>query len=314
MNQGSIVAGDTTKISATNINNQGGTIQGSTLILDAQNDINNVGGTLIAKDEMSLTAGRDINFTTTTKSNSNAQGTITNIDQVAGAYVTGDEGSLNMSANRNVNLTAAEISNAGTGKTTVSAGKDVNLDTVETSDSNYIEWDSKNKRQDASTTEVGTAIFTNGDVNLTAGNDVNAKGAYVATEGALDVNAGNNINITASVNTNDVVEDHRHKGQTGGGNSRTQTTHVETHTAINTGSTFSGNTVNMNAGKDINIEASNVVGTEDVNLTAGNDVNIVSNTDYIKQIDEKEVKVSGIFNAGMGFTIGTQKTTDKYNS
>ncbi len=85
LNQGSIVAGDTTKISATNINNQGGTIQGSTLILDAQNDINNVGGTLIAKDEMSLTAGRDINFTTTTKSNSNAQGTITNIYQVAGA-------------------------------------------------------------------------------------------------------------------------------------------------------------------------------------------------------------------------------------
>jgi hypothetical protein len=53
------------------------------------------------------------NMETTTGYAENNTGSRTSINQVAGTYVTGDQGSLTMKAGRNVNLKAADIGVSG---------------------------------------------------------------------------------------------------------------------------------------------------------------------------------------------------------
>lgn len=152
LNQGIIVSGNTTKISAENINNNYGKIQGSNVILEAQNDDNNVGGTLIAEKSMDISAERDVNIETTTSTATNDNGSRTSLNQVAGVYVTGEEGKLKMSSGREVNLTSADISLTGEkSNASIIAGRDINLNTTETSSANNLKWDKKSYRNDSST-------------------------------------------------------------------------------------------------------------------------------------------------------------------
>ncbi|MBQ0026360.1 MAG: hypothetical protein KBS79_03205, partial [Lachnospiraceae bacterium] len=100
INKGTIIAGESNKLSASNINNIGGTIKGSDVILAAQKDISDIGGILLADKNMDITAGGDINFETTTRTGSTKQGSTTAISQMAGAYISEENGRLTMSAGK----------------------------------------------------------------------------------------------------------------------------------------------------------------------------------------------------------------------
>jgi filamentous hemagglutinin len=272
LNQGTIVAGDKTNISATNINNDGGTIKGSDVILNAMNDVNNIGGAFIADTSMNVTAGHDINMTTTTSSAENANGSRTSINKVAGAYVTGENGTLSMQAGHDVNLKAADLANTGeNGSTSIMAGNDLNLSTVQAGSSNDIIFNKDNYRHDKTSSDVGTSIQGSGSINLTAGNDVNATAAYVNAGKDLKVKAGNDINVNAGESNTSVVEHHKYTNS-GTFSSTTTEKHSTSDEKTAVSSTFSGDTVNMEAGNDLNVTGSNVVGIGDVNLDAGKDV------------------------------------------
>ncbi|WP_247362729.1 hemagglutinin repeat-containing protein, partial [Ralstonia pseudosolanacearum] len=95
----------------------------------------------------------------------------------------------------------------------MAAARDLNLGTVNTSSSQSIAWDNKNWRKDSTQQEVGSSIQTNGDLRLSAGRDLNARGASVTSEqGALVATAGNNVNLTSAQTTRDVDEAHQFKG------------------------------------------------------------------------------------------------------
>ncbi|WP_426616861.1 hemagglutinin repeat-containing protein, partial [Ralstonia pseudosolanacearum] len=122
-----------------------------------------------------------------------SQGSITNVSRIAGLYVTAPSGgTLVASAGRDLTLSGAQIGNASTGgQTVVAAARDLNLNTVETSNSQSIKWDNNNWRKDSTRQEVGSSIQTTGDLRLSAGNDLNARGASVTSEqGALVATAG----------------------------------------------------------------------------------------------------------------------------
>nr|CUV53044.1 protein of unknown function [Ralstonia solanacearum] len=104
-------------------------------------------------------AGRDLNVASTTRSNSNAQGSITNVSRIAGLYVTAPSGgTLVASAGRDLTLSGAQIGNASTGgQTVVAAARDLNLNTVETSNSQSIKWDNNNWRKDSTRQEIVTS-------------------------------------------------------------------------------------------------------------------------------------------------------------
>ncbi len=106
------------------------------------------------------------------------------------------------------------VASQGTGATVLSAGHNLNLDTVRESFQEAIVWDSSNFRKEASHTDIGTAVRTVGDLRLNAGNDLNLKAANVTSElGALVATAGNTINLTTGEAFSYYDEAHRSKSK-----------------------------------------------------------------------------------------------------
>ncbi len=303
------------KVSADNIRNMGGQMSADNLALQAKQDINNVGGTLQAQSAALLTAGRDINLTTTTSSssviasearqssNSFAQ---TGIDRVAGLYVTGSAGVLLASAGRDLNLTAAAVGNAGTGPTVLAAGNNLNLSTVTTSSSQNIVWDANNRLSQSQSQDVGSQISAAGNLTLSAGQDVNAKAASVNAGQALSVNAGNNINITAGQATQSLDEAHQHTNN-GFLSSSTTTTRNQLQSTTAVASTFEGNSVAITAGQDLSVKGSNVLADQNANLAAGGNVNITAAQNTQSQSSFRQETKSGLMSSGgIGFTVGSR--------
>jgi len=119
-----------------------------TLALQATRDIDNIGGVMQVQSAAVLSAGRDLNITTTTQSSSKTVGansfSQSGIDRVAGLYISGPAGVLLASAGNNINLTAAQIINSGNGPTQLSAGNTLTLNAVTTGSSQRIVWDANN--------------------------------------------------------------------------------------------------------------------------------------------------------------------------
>ncbi|MGD7076039.1 hemagglutinin repeat-containing protein, partial [Ralstonia pseudosolanacearum] len=156
---------------------------------------------------------------------------------------------------------------------------------------------------------VGSSIQTTGDLRLSAGNDLNARGASVTSEqGALVATAGNNVNLNAAQTTREVDEAHQFKGSSSWFSKKTITTRNTLSETTTQGTTFSGNTTYVQAGNDINVKGSNVVSTDGTTLIAKHDVNIDAATNSTTERHFREEKKSGLFSSGgIGFTIGTQQ-------
>jgi len=295
LNQGTIIAGDTAKITAANINNTNGIIAGSNVGLEALQDINNNGGTLTAENNLQLTAGRDINIESITSTQTNDQGHTTNISAIGSVKVTGNDGSLVMSAGRDVNLTAASVENDGSGTTDIIAKNNINLGTVNISESHDLVLDSDNQRHDNASMDIGTGISAKGSLNLQAGNDFNAKAAAVQSEGNLNVSAGGNINIVAGRSTANAIDDRKDVGKSGGGNTQITYTHSETHENNAIGSSFSGKNINLEAGKGANVVSGNITSDGSVKITAAENINITGSEETVSSLNTMDKKKSGMF-------------------
>lgn len=283
-NSGTIAGRTVVNITAENIANLGGRISGDDVALSARNDLDHLGGLISGNNSLAISAGRDINVVTSTVSASNAQGSVTNINRVAALYVGDGGGSLVAAAGRDVNLVAATVMNASAaGQTVISAGRDLKLGTVvEASDSLAVR-DANNWRKEWQSTEVGTTVAGIGNVQLTAGRDIDARAATLTSaEGMLKAAAGNNLSITAGVATSGFDEAHKFTGS----NSLTRKTTTTTRTTVDetsvVGSSLSGNQVVLQAGDkvagvgDILIQGSSVKSDGATVIDAGRDVNIVA--------------------------------------
>ncbi|EHC4763406.1 hypothetical protein JS781_004533, partial [Salmonella enterica subsp. enterica serovar Reading] len=180
----------TVQLSAENIHNQAGTIQGANVSLTARTDINSTGGLLQATDSLLAMAGRDISLTTTTRTAQSDAGQNhferTSIDSVAGVYVQNDQGRLVLQAGRDINLTAATVVNQGKDSLTqLSAGRDMTLSTVTTSAQDNIIWDKNNRLSQGVTQSTGSTLAGNGDVTLTAGRDMTSQAALLSAQKGL---------------------------------------------------------------------------------------------------------------------------------
>ena len=295
LNRGTVIGKNKVDISADNVNNFNGVIRGSDVTVNAVNDINNIGGAFTADKDMRLGAGRDINIVSSTNTQKNSQGYTANIAAVGSVSV--KDGDLTMSAGRDVNLTAGNIQNQGSGNTAITASRDISLKTVEVSESHDLSWDQDNRRHDDAAVDIGTSIVTKGNLALSAGNDLNARAASVSSEKELDVKAGNNISITSGRASSNVVDDHKHKGKSGGGNSQTTTTHDEQHISDTVSSTFSGGSINISGGKDVSIIGSNVTGDGAVSIEAGGNIDIGSDSQHIDEVHTFNKNKSGMFSS-----------------
>ncbi|MGS0623435.1 hemagglutinin repeat-containing protein [Ralstonia sp. VS2407] len=303
-NSGTIASRNVTVVTADNIVNTG-TLAGSTLLAQATQDINNLGGH-IQGDQVLLSAGRDVNLTSTTVQTKNITTTGTNINQVASI----DAGALSIQAGRDANLAAVAINT--TGNATITANRDVNLTAVRQSNEEHIVWGDKNRSDRSSYADAGTQIQTGGNLAIGAGQDVNATAAYANATGGIQVAAGRDVNLNAGQSHQDVRDEHY---QSEKGFLSTKTTHtIDSAGQTNAvGTTLSGDTVTVAAGRDLTARAATIAGTGDVNLAAGNNLTITTADTATNESHFKDVKKSGLGSAGAGISYGTNQVTDTSN-
>ncbi|ROM86006.1 adhesin [Pseudomonas brassicacearum] len=314
VNSGSLAGRSVMAITAQNIQNLGGRIQADNASVTARDNLNNLGGLIGAVDNLSVKAGQDINVISSSRDSSSAQGTRTQLSRVAGLFVSGAQGTMNVSAGKDLNLTGAQVVNAGQGgSTSLEAGNNLNLGTVGEAHQQALTWNSSNWRNDASQTEVGSLIQGQGDVRLSAGQDLNARAAHVTSEqGAVFAEAKRDVNLTTAQNYQFADEAHKVKGKSGWFSSKTTTTRDTVSQTQAEGSTLSGEQTYVQAGRDINLSGSNVVSTTKTILVADNNVNIEAATASSSERHDKTVKKSGLFSGGgIAVTLGTQKQSVK---
>ncbi|HHW4897859.1 TPA: hemagglutinin repeat-containing protein [Escherichia coli] len=317
-NSGKLAGKQTVQLSAENIHNQAGSIQGANVSLTARTDINSTGGLLQATDSLLAMAGRDISLTTTTRTAQRDAGQNhferTSIDSVAGVYVQNDQGRLVLQAGRDMNLTAATVVNQGKDSLTqLSAGRDMTLSTVTTSAQDNITWDKNNRLSQGVTQSTGSTLAGNGDVTLTAGRDMTSQAASLSAQKGLALMAGHDVTLTGAQNTSSLDEYHKVTGSSGMLSKTTTTTHDVTDRRTMTGSELNGDTVSISAGHNLNATGSSVAGDNRVSLAAGNNLNIGTLTESNRETHLKQEKKSGLMSSGcVGFSMGSQslKVTD----
>ncbi|WP_235505085.1 DUF637 domain-containing protein [Variovorax sp. Root318D1] len=300
VNTGTIAGRQLVSINANTIDNLGGRISGGQVGLKAQVDINNLGGTIDARDKLTLDAGRDINVRTTTASGAFGN---QNVDRVAGLYVTNPGGTLVASAGHDVNLVGAVITNQGGGLTSIKAGNDINLGTVTTSSTSWAIGDKVNGHS-TTTKELGTTITTNGTTLFDAGQDINIRqGTVDAGQGALGLRAGRDINVEPGRTQTSI--DYTVNWTDKGVLTRT-TNQVNVHASSDhsVASRLTGNTVDLDAKRDVTVIGSDIIAPGDITLKAGRNANIVSSVDTDQadaQHDRKRTMsaLGGLVNLGV---------------
>ena len=310
LSRGTVIAGDTMRLSASDINNEGGTIKGSTILEEALRDIRNT-GTMEAENKLSLKAGQDIDLASTLHKERNQQGYTETIASSGKAAVTGNQGTLSIEAGRDIRMQAAAASSAG--NIAMKAGRDITMGTAAVKKDTTTTWDRNNYRHDSAARDIGSSVTAEGSLTMQSERDISIKAADIRSEGMTAVEAGRNLTVENGKEITDLEEHHRHKERSLL-SSTTTTTHDEVHAVQAQKSIIEGNTVSLQGGKDISLTGSAVASTKETALSAGRNISIHAAEETNKEIHKKQVKKSGLIGSGLGFTIGSEKKKDSYDT
>lgn len=303
-NLGTIASRDVTTIDAQNVRNVHGTLAGKTLVARAKVDFEHLAGQIVA-DHVLLGAGRDVTIGSETWSMSTASNRTTGI----GALGAIEAGTVGVFAGRDLSVNAAAL--AAREDMRLAAGRDLNLGTERTGDSERVTWDRRNNRSTTSSVDVGSRLRAGGEMSMAAGRDVVATSAYLSAGKALTVAAGRNVELNAGAASQSLEENHYSESR--GFLSKKQTTtrdRVASTQAL--GTTLSGETVTVAAGGNLRAHAATIAGTDDVTLAAGNDLMIGAAQTSSSEYHFKDEKRSG-FGVMGGFSYGTTQTKDTSN-
>ncbi len=310
LSRGTVIAGDTMRLSASDINNEGGTIKGSTILEEALQDIRNT-GTMEAEKKLILTAGQDIDLASTLHKERNKQGYTQTIASSGKAAVTGNQGTLSMEAGRDIRMQAAAASSAG--NIAMKAGRDITMETAAVKKDTAVTWDGNNYRHDSAARDIGSSVTAKGSLTMQSERDTSIKAADIRSEGMTAVEAGRNLTVENGKEITDLEEHHRYKERSLL-SSTTTTTHDEVHAVQAQKSIIEGNTVSLQGGKDISLTGSAAASTKETTLSAGRNISIHAAEETDKEIHKKQVKKSGLIGSGLGFTIGSEKKKDSYDT
>ncbi len=302
LNQG-VMAADTIVLGAHDVQNTG-RIDGRKVAIKASQDVINTGN-IHGDKQVTINAGRDINVDTHVDK-------LQHHDIVGsqGTIGVGEKGDLVLSAKRDVNLKGAIVYTGENSKATIEAGQNINLTTEALSSKKDMTVNSDNYNRTDRRTELGTAILSDNNVTLRAGNDVNIRNGIVNSEhGLTTVEAGNNVNITngKSYSRDEYGLKYKEKSLLSRTTNIIRTDHE--HTGV-LSSTIGGDTINVKANRNVSVTGSNILGTKDVSVSAGNDVRTDSGEETQRDDVYQYSKKSGLMGAGIGFTIGSKKVTD----
>ena len=302
LNQG-IMTADTIVLGAHDVQNTG-RIDGRKVNIKGSQDVINTGN-IHGDKQVTINAGRDINVGA-------------HVDRLEHHDIVGRQGTIGvakdgdlvLSAKRDVNLKGAIVHTGDNSKATIEAGHNINLTTESLFSKKDMTVNSDNYNRTDRRTELGTAILSDGHVNLHAENDVNIRNGIVNSEhGVTSVEAGNDVTITngKSYSRDEYGLKYKEKSLLSRTTNIIRTDHE--HTGV-LSSTIGGDTINVKANRNVLVTGSNILGTKDVSVSAGNDVRTDSGEETQRDDVYQYSKKSGLMGAGIGFTIGSKKVTD----
>ena len=300
-NNGTLAGRTLIDINAETVNNLGGRITAGSVNLNARGDLNNIGGSITGANAVSLTARRDITIESTTRTQTSAQGSRTNLDRIAGVYVTNPGGTLVASAGNDVNLIGAILANSGEGgqggqggKTQVKAGRDINLGSVTIANSLDLTWDARNFSRTARSTEIGSQIVTGGDTFLDAGRDLTVRAATVdAGSGLLSLHAGRDIAIAAGRDI-ESVDAAGYSKSSGLLSSSSTTSTLQQNSDTSMASRLQGGLSALTAAGNIAIEGAHIAGRDGVLIAAGGALSIAPSRDTASEAQQTYTRTSGL--------------------
>nr|WP_223965262.1 hemagglutinin repeat-containing protein [Burkholderia diffusa] len=245
-NTGVIKGGTKTVLTATDILNRGGTISSSatngTTVVSATNDVVNASG-MITGNRVAVSAGRDIvNTTLVDATGVNATSGVSKVSQtLLGQQGTiASTGALTLDAGRDLTIHGANVS-AGT-DAFVTAGRDINVDTVQSTTNQSMHLNDQRHWEESTTTNVVSGVNAGNNLTMISANDATFKGATVSAGNDLQVSAGGNLTATT------VTDQHQLNNVAVDGRARKEVDHTYDQTAV--GTTFS-------AGHDAGLAAIN---------------------------------------------------------
>ncbi|WP_438918195.1 hemagglutinin repeat-containing protein [Kosakonia cowanii] len=296
-----------TPTSRSTVSYQGsGITAGGSLSMQAGEDLTLTASDVRAGKDASLAAGNDLNLnaqqTSQSSRNGNSESHSTGLDRTTVSA----GGNLILTAGQDIHSQAAGL--AAEQQVGMQAGRDVDLQAAE-----MTQGDSYKARKKTVINEQvrqqGTEIASGAGTTIIAGRDMNAEAAQVTAQGDIGVQAGRDINLTTATESD---YHYQEQTKTKKGFLKKTTTHTisEQSATRESGTLLSGDNITLKSGNDLLVKGSNVVGDGNVALSAGHDVNIEAATNTDSNWQFKEKKKSGLMGSGgIGFTIGTSKTT-----
>lgn len=289
------------------INTAGLSAQGN-LALAAGQDVNLTGAQLQAGSTATIQSGQDVNINALASTNSasryqsysgSAQSSQTDVSQTGS--IIGAGSNLTIAAGQNLNAQGATL--AATQTASLTAGQDIQLGTSQSAHTDYTKTVSNSSgllRSSSATTITthdsttlnGTQV-SGGQIAIEAGRDVGVTASTLNAQQELDITAGRDISLNAQTRKDNST--YFHQEQTSGfstsilnglqyGSSKSQENDAGT-ASLQTGSTLSGQNVQLSAGRDANATAASVLADQSIQLEAGRNINILaaSNTQQVTQ-------------------------------
>ncbi|WP_313276304.1 hemagglutinin repeat-containing protein [Kosakonia cowanii] len=296
-----------TPTSRSTVSYQGsGITAGGSLSMQAGEDLTLTASDVRAGKDASLAAGNDLNLNAQQTSQSSRNGNSENHSTGLDRTTVSAGGNLILTAGQDIHSQAAGL--AAEQQVGMQAGRDVDLQAAE-----MTQGDSYKARKKTVINEQvrqqGTEIASGAGTTIIAGRDMNAEAAQVTAQGDIGVQAGRDINLTTATESD---YHYQEQTKTKKGFLKKTTTHTisEQSATRESGTLLSGDNITLKSGNDLLVKGSNVVGDGNVALSAGHDVNIEAATNTDSNWQFKEKKKSGLMGSGgIGFTIGTSKTT-----
>ena len=290
---------------------------GDSLTLSSGRDISSQAAKIAAENNITLQAGRDVNLLAeaSTEGNSDISKNKKEINESVRRQGTeiASGGHTTIVGGRDVTAQASSVT--AKGDIGVAAGRDVSLNTATESDYHYKEQTKTKKgflskktthtiEEDSVTRESGS-LLSGDNVSVVAGNNLLVKGSAVAGDGDVALSAGNNVDIVAATNT-DITwrfKEEKRSGLMGtGGIGITVGSSKSTHDLREAGTTQSqsfstvgstGGNVVIAAGNQAHIGGADIIAQKDISLT-GDSVVIEPGHDKRTRDEKFEQKSSGL--------------------
>ncbi len=311
---GPVISATNASIKAGTLANTGGTIAGDTLAIETEGDLRNTGGKIKGGDvSVKSTGGSIINETV-----ARTQGGKDFARTVIGATGSIEStGTLALDAAKDISVKGASVK-AG-GDASLAAGGKLTFDTIEDKRADATHkaseglWGlsgSSESTRTATTTNIGSALETGGNLKLKSGGDTTIAGSAVKAGGDLDLEAGGNVNVVARQDTVETSKSSSNKGLGVGGGlygETTTTTDAFKGRNVAAGIEVGGNAkVNTEGtltvqGSSLKVSGDAAIAAGDVQVLAGQDVDRSTTTTTTTSF----LKISGEGKADSGARAGS---------